>query len=50
MNRQQAVVIIVLLVSCVLVGVLMDSTAIAQAMAPIGEGVEKFAHHLNTIQ
>ncbi len=50
MSKEQVVVIVVLLVSCVVVGLLMDSTAIAQAMAPIGEGVSKFAHHLNTIQ
>jgi len=48
--KEKLAVIAILCVACVVVGVVMDSTAIAQAMAPIGEGVEKFAHHLNTIQ
>ena len=50
MRKKQVAVVVVLMVLCVLVGVCMDSAAIADALAPVGDGLSNFTHHLNTIQ
>lgn len=50
MNKQVIAVVVVLLVLCVLVGVIIPNAGVVDALAPVGDAVNNFAHHLNTIQ
>ena len=49
MDKQAVAIVVVMCVLCVLVGVLMDSTAIANALEPAGRMVGVVVHHLGKL-
>ena len=48
--KEKLAVIAILCVACVVVGVVMGSIDVAQALAPVGEVLGEVGYHLNTIQ
>ena len=48
--KEKLAVIAILCVACVVVGVVMGSIDVAQALAPVGEVLDNVAYQLNQIQ
>lgn len=48
--KEKVLVVLALVVACVVVGVVMGSIDVAQALAPVGEVLGEVGYHLNQIQ